>query len=57
MNLEYEGDFVNDQRSGYGVLKTTKGIYRGEFKEGRFHGEGKFSFLGGRVKEGVWERG
>ena len=31
--------------------------YVGEFKDGKIHGQGTFTYASGRVKEGIWENG
>lgn len=57
INLVYEGEFVDDQRNGWGRLETTKGYYEGYFKNGFFEGEGKFLFKNGQSKIGYWKDG
>jgi len=40
----YEGELKNELPEGYGVLKNTKEIlYEGNFKDGKFNGEGIYS--------------
>lgn len=39
----YEGDFVNGQAEGTGVLTFIDGdTYMGNFKDNLFHGQGKY---------------
>ena len=41
-NYEYEGDFINDLRDGYGIEKYSDGsVYEGEFKSDLKEGKGK----------------
>ena len=56
----YTGNFVEDQREGYGVCEWKSGAsgepglkyYHGEWKEGRMHGKGKFEWFDGKVYTG-----
>lgn len=57
LNLEYEGEFQEDLRWGFGKLTTVKGVYEGHFQNGNFHGEGEFRFKNGMVKKGLWSNG
>ncbi len=57
----YEGDFLNDEMSGYGVFTVRSGeppeddddeeakpeIYSGEFLGGQFHGQGTYEYSDG----------
>lgn len=55
----YEGNFVDFQRDGEGVLYTEDGdkIYDGEWKNNKFNGYGQY-FLRGQCRyEGNWENG
>ena len=38
--LACTGDWVNDKKSGFGVLTKSTSVYTGEFFNGRFHGRG-----------------
>ena len=41
---EYEGEWVNDQANGMGILKLLNGeVYEGEFKKNMSHGYGVFT--------------
>jgi hypothetical protein len=54
----YEGEWVNDQRHGKGVLSYTNGkVYEGEFRNGQKHGKGRVTYPNGDVYEGDWENG
>lgn len=55
----YEGNFVDFQRDGEGILYTEDGdkIYEGEWKNNKYNGYGQF-FLRGQCRyEGNWENG
>ena len=40
--MEYNGEYINSEYHGYGVLKFNNGnIYEGEFNCGNRHGQGK----------------
>lgn len=55
----YEGNFVDFQREGEGILYTEEGdkIYDGEWKNNKYNGYGQF-FLRGQCRyEGNWENG
>lgn len=53
----YEGDFANDSPNGQGVFRLASGgVYKGSVKDGRFHGEGKYSNEGHRY-HGYFESG
>jgi len=44
----YYGKLIDGKPTGYGVL-LLRGLdisYRGKFKDGRFHGKGRFEYLG-----------
>ena len=38
--FSYEGDWFNDKFEGFGTLFNLKEKYNGDFKEGKYHGEG-----------------
>ena len=53
---KYEGDFVNGNFEGHGLLTTKKqGKFEGEFKGGKKNGHGKFTQPDGQVIEGEWK--
>ena len=53
---KYEGDFVDGNFEGHGVLTYAKkqGSFEGEFKGGKKHGHGKLTKPDGSVVEGEW---
>ena len=54
----YEGNFVDDERSGYGVYTWANGeCYRGDFEHNLMNGTGTFTWPGGRVYSGHFENG
>jgi hypothetical protein len=50
-SLQWMAKF-NNEGDGVG-----NGSYKGEFREGLRHGQGRFRYADGRVFEGVWEHG
>ncbi|MDR2590467.1 MAG: hypothetical protein LBC71_05735 [Oscillospiraceae bacterium] len=51
----YEGDWVNDRRSGRGVMTHPSGdIYEGEWRNDQYNGWGVYTFADGRIFEGNW---
>ena len=55
---KYEGDFVNDVRSGDGKYIWANGdTYEGEFYNNLMHGWGKYTWAEGRIYTGVFENG
>ncbi len=57
-NLDYEGDFVDSLYEGYGVSKWDCGLhyYKGEWKEGVYHGKGLRCDYDG-TWDGEWKDG
>lgn len=54
----YDGDWLNDQRHGYGVWSRTDGTrYAGQWENDKPHGEGTIFFADGTVYTGQWEEG
>ena len=60
----YEGEWVNDKRSGYGILKVSDCFtYYGQWKENTRSGYGVLMYddgkgkKEGKVEEGLWENG
>mmetsp|Transcript_35099 Transcript_35099/g.40561 ORF Transcript_35099/g.40561 Transcript_35099/m.40561 type:complete len:97 (+) Transcript_35099:594-884(+) len=57
MENKYEGEFKDDKRHGFGVFVWPSGKeYRGYWKNGKMHGEGKV-IKDGVVTEGKWKNG
>lgn len=59
LKYNYTGSLVNGKREGFGILKSiAKGniIYEGEWKNGLYHGYGKF-YTGFLLYEGQWMHG
>ena len=54
--MEYNGEYINSEYHGYGVLKFNNGnIYEGEFNCGNRHGQGKmFIKTNETTYDGVW---
>ena len=56
--ISYEGSFVDDLYEGYGVYKWPDGsIYKGNYKGGKFHGQGVWTGSIGRSYEGEYVEG
>ena len=53
----YEGDFVEDLYEGYGTYTSQEGVYVGQFKAGRFDGQGTHVYRKGGVYVGQWQAG
>ena len=58
----HTGTYVNGDRQGYGVIRYTRGIkkgdkYEGDFVDDYFSGQGKYTFSDGRVVEGIFSGG
>lgn len=49
-NSKYEGEWVDDQCQGQGILIHKNGdTYEGQFHEGKYHGTGKLKNFDGNV--------
>lgn len=52
----YEGQYANDKRQGYGVMKWVDGtVYEGEWQFGAQHGHGNITFPNGDQKQGIFQ--
>ena len=48
--------FGRDNFTGHRTLTSASGEkYVGEFKDGKRHGQGTYTYADGRVEEGIWE--
>ena len=53
----YEGEYLNDQKHGWGVFTWADGRkYEGFWAEGKQHGEGALMYKG-KCKNGIWING
>jgi hypothetical protein len=51
----YEGDYVEDVRTGEGVYIFANGDrYEGQFKDNKKHGKGKMKYANGTYQDGMW---
>lgn len=54
--VEYEGQWVNGMRDGYGELRYKNGsVYQGNWQKGMKWGQGKMTYASGNFYEGNWE--
>lgn len=53
--IDYEGDIVEDERHGKGIMKYDGYVYEGDFVEGKKHGNGVMKFKDGSVYEGEFK--
>ena len=54
----FEGNFLNDLKSGYGKMTWLDGgVYEGNWKNGTQNGYGKMTWSDGNVYEGNWKNG
>lgn len=45
-------------KEGFGILVWPNGRkFEGSWKQGRQHGEGKFTLNNGKAKQGIWNEG
>jgi 1-phosphatidylinositol-4-phosphate 5-kinase len=51
----YKGEFKEGSRCGDGIEETNHGIYTGEWKDDRRHGEGEMIYKNGDSYKGHWE--
>ena len=55
---QYEGEYVNDKKEGYGVFKWASGnVYRGQYRNDEREGIGEMRWTDGSVYVGMWIRG
>lgn len=54
--VDYDGEFVGNRPQGKGVYKVSSYTYRGEFRDGLFHGRGYESRYRSSY-DGMWEAG
>lgn len=55
---QYEGEYENDLKDGFGVYKWKSGnIYRGRYKEDLRHGYGEMYWTDGSTYKGMWHKG
>lgn len=58
LNYEYDGDYKDDKKEGYGIFKwPSASVYEGHFKNDFRHGFGVMRWIDGTVYEGEWESG
>jgi hypothetical protein len=58
----YTGEWANDQKEGRGVetvylLEAKRAVYDGGFRDGVYHGHGRYEYASGDVYEGPWKDG
>uniref|UniRef100_A0A8C2R4J4 MORN repeat containing 1 n=1 Tax=Capra hircus TaxID=9925 RepID=A0A8C2R4J4_CAPHI len=55
---EYEGNWVQDQRQGHGMLRLADGsTYEGQWHSGVFSGQGSMAHCSGVIYRGMWING
>lgn len=55
---EYDGEYENDVKWGYGVYKWKSGnIYKGKYEDDERHGYGEMHWTDGSVYKGMWHKG
>ena len=53
--IKYEGDFLEDNKEGFGILYLTNGDrFEGQFKEDTVHGSGTYIFVNNETLYGEW---
>ena len=53
--IQYEGEFVNGVRSGYGIRHYFNGeVYKGQWDSDMRHGQGRMEYLNGDIYDGEW---
>jgi hypothetical protein len=58
VELTYSPCLSGDCLNGFGVYAELDGLrYEGNWKNGKYHGEGKLTEANGRIKDGIWENG
>jgi hypothetical protein len=53
-NTVYRGRWAEGKRDGKGELFEPEGVYKGDFRENRFHGHGEYVFTDGHRYVGEW---
>ena len=54
--LEYQGEYKNNLKHGYGIWKLGNGeIFEGQFIEDKAYGKGKYVSLSGEILVGLWK--
>jgi len=54
---EYIGEFKDDHREGFGVVRDSEGIYHGNWVKGLRHGRGLLTMKNGSYYLGMWNLG
>jgi 1-phosphatidylinositol-4-phosphate 5-kinase len=54
---EYIGEFQDDYREGFGVVRDLEGIYHGNWVKGLRHGRGLLTMKNGSYYLGMWNLG
>lgn len=56
---EYEGDFKNDKKDGFGIEFNSDGgkVYEGNWKDDKYNGKGKYYSDGSLYYQGMWLNG
>jgi hypothetical protein len=53
----YEGEMINDLKSGYGLYKTKDSEVRGVFNNDKLNGKGRINFTNNTIYEGIFKDG
>ena len=52
----YIGNYLNDERDGYGEQCDSQGVYRGQFVSGKKRcGKGRFISQDGTIRDSIWD--
>jgi hypothetical protein len=54
-DASYTGEWVNDEKTGAGLMTDKHGSYTGEWKNNQRHGKGKITWITGETYEGEWK--
>ena len=54
-NVGFAECIQGDCNNGYGTYTSDGSKYVGEFKDGKRHGQGTFTWADGRVEKGIWK--
>lgn len=54
---EYVGEFKDDFREGFGVVRDSEGVYYGNWVKGLRHGRGLLTMKNGSYYLGMWNQG